>query len=225
MIEMHNRDCMELMAEYPDNHFDLAIVDPPYGIDYQSAWRIERKRKKKILNDSRPYVEWVKPLYDKLNKGGAVICFYRYDVQNAFYTELSNVGFDIKGQIVWDKVIHGMGDLSYGIAPQHELALYATKGRRPWLNGRPKSIITSQRTPADDMIHPNEKPVRLYKLLLSRYAREFDKVVDLFGGSGSICIACHDMGFDLTWTELDEEHYKAAVKRLNQHKAQLTLNI
>lgn len=69
-------------------------------------------------------------------------------------------------------------------------------------------------------IHPTQKPVALYKWLLSRYAKPGDRILDTHGGSGSICIACHDLGFDLTWMELDADYYKAACERYQAHAAQ-----
>ena len=72
-------------------------------------------------------------------------------------------------------------------------------------------------------IHPTQKPVALYKWLLKNYAKPGDKILDTHGGSGSICIACHDMGFDLDWIELDPDYYKAAVDRFNLHTAQGSL--
>ena len=72
-------------------------------------------------------------------------------------------------------------------------------------------------------IHPTQKPVALYKWLLSRYAKPGDKILDTHGGSGSICIACHDLGFDLTWMELDADYYAAACKRYKDHAAQTVL--
>ena len=72
-------------------------------------------------------------------------------------------------------------------------------------------------------IHPTEKPIVLYKWLLLNYAKQGDKILDTHGGSGSICIACHDLGFDLYWMEIDEDYYNDAVKRFNIHKSQLTI--
>ena len=75
----------------------------------------------------------------------------------------------------------------------------------------------------ESRIHPTQKPVALYKWLLSRYAKPGDRILDTHGGSGSICIACHDLGYDLTWMELDADYYKAAVERYKNHAAQASL--
>ena len=151
------------IPSYPDNYFDLAIVDPPYGIDFQSARRIESERFKKIKNDEKPFIEWIKPLYNKMNDGGRIICFYRWDVAIFFINELKAAGFNVVWELVWDKVIHGMGDLKADPGPQHETMIYATKGRYEFKNGRPKTIYRTPRVYADKMIHPNEKPIDLYR--------------------------------------------------------------
>lgn len=80
-----------------------------------------------------------------------------------------------------------------------------------------------QKQKPESRFHPTQKPVALYKWLLSRYAKPGDKILDTHGGSGSICIACHDLGYDLTWMELDADYYKAACKRYKDHAAQGTL--
>jgi site-specific DNA-methyltransferase (adenine-specific) len=220
----YNMDCMDALRDHPDKWFDLAIVDPPYGIDFQSARRIERKRKKKIVNDKTPYTEWIGHLFEKLKDGGACICFYRYDVQDWFYDAFADAGYLIKGQGVWDKVVHGMGDLGGGIAPQHELFLYCTKGIRKFTDTRPKSIIRVQRSLPDGMIHPNEKPIQLYRQLYEQYLPNGGRAVDLFLGSGSNRIAAHLAGnVEFFGYEIDKDYYEAQEKRFKNYIAQTKL--
>ena len=86
MIELLHIDCMEYMKSVPAKFFDCCITDPPYGIDFQSARRIEKHdRKPKILNDKSPFTEWIKPLFRVMKDGGRLICFYRWDVQEYFF--------------------------------------------------------------------------------------------------------------------------------------------
>lgn len=158
---------MELIPKLANGSIDCCITDPPYGIAYQSAWRIDKQKwKPKILNDETPFTEWIKPLFDKMKDGGRVICFYRWDVQDAFLDAFLDAGFTVKSQIVWDKVIHGMGDLKGEFAPQHELMLYATKGRFEFTSKRPKTVYRCNRVPAESLKHPNEKPVNLIAALI-----------------------------------------------------------
>jgi site-specific DNA-methyltransferase (adenine-specific) len=203
-VEMYNRDCMELMAEYPDKHFDLAIVDPPYGIGMGGGqWGNSRKTFKNFHGGDRaiPSAEYFKELMrvseNYIIWGGNYMtehlppsaCFIVWDkVQPAKFTmamaELAVTSFNSPAKIFKHRVVGGLD------------------------GGK---------------IHPTQKPSRLYRWLLSNYAKEGDKILDTHGGSGSICIACHDLKFDLVWTELDKDYYDAALKRFNAHAAQLTL--
>ena len=193
-------DCMDPdigIPSYPDYYFDLVIADPPYGIDYQSSRRTDStKRHKKIANDDRPFVEWINCAYEKMNDRGRLICFYRYDVQNDFLTAIYQSGFKVKGQGIWDKVIHGMGDLNGSIALQHEPFLYATKGRYEFTGNRPKSLYRATRDNAEDMIHPNQKPLLLYRMLLRDFGNQGENLLDPFGGSASSLIAFDQEGFE-----------------------------
>jgi site-specific DNA-methyltransferase (adenine-specific) len=213
-------DCMDKktgLPSLPDNSANLFLTDPPFGIDYQSARRTDSlKRHKKIKNDKTPYTVWVNEAYRILKPGGRIVTFYRWDVAYEFIFSLKAAGFDVIWELIWDKVIHGMGDLRAGIAPQHESMIYATKGRYEFPNSRPKSIYRCKRTNANDMIHPNEKPITLFRALLKDFAETGDIVIDPFGGSASSLIACEQMGFDYIGWELDPDYYEAAQKRMSK---------
>lgn len=120
------------------------------------------------------------------------------------------------GYVCWDKKLDHI-DLS-----DFELA-YTSFNRAAKIFRHSKNGGSKNHAALADRIHPTQKPVKLYKWLLKNYAKEGDKILDTHGGSGSICIACHDLGFDLTWTELDKDYYNAAVKRYEQHAAQLQM--
>ena len=183
---IYKGDCMELIPLLKDGGIDACITDPPYGISYQSAWRIDKKKRKpKILNDETPFTDWIKPLFAKMKDGGRVICFYRWDVQEAFLDAFLDAGFTVKSQIVWDKVIHGMGDLKGEFAPMHELMLYATKGRFEFTSKRPKTVYRCNRVPAESLKHPNEKPVNLIAALIRDITSPGELIIDPFGGSFS----------------------------------------
>ena len=202
---IYKGDCIELIPTLKDNSVDCCITDPPYGIAYQSARRTDKQKwKAKILNDEAPFTEWIKPLFDKMKDGGRVICFYRWDVQDAFLDAFLDAGFTVKSQIVWDKVMHGMGDLKGEFAPQHELMLYATKGRFEFSSTRPKTVYRCKRVMAEDLKHPNEKPVNLIAALVRDLTSKGDLVVDPFGGSFSTHKACYLEGRDCISFELHE---------------------
>jgi len=213
-----NKDCMDMMREKPDGFWDLVIADPPYGISYQSSRRTDKKsRKPKIQNDESPFIEWIEPLFEKMNDGGRLVCFYRWDVQDMFLNEIKRSGFTVKSQIVWDKVVHGMGDLLGEFAPQHELMIYATKGRFEFTGKRPKTIYRHQRVDPEKLIHPNEKPVDLLKNIILDLSQDGNKLFDPFLGSGSSRIAAWDMGLDYWGCDLDKDYFCGEEKRFAAH--------
>jgi DNA modification methylase len=214
--KIYNADCLDGLKSLPDDSIDCCITDPPYGIGYQSAWRIDKSDwKPKILNDEQPFIDWIEPLFKKLKTGGRLVCFYRWDVQNEFLAEISRVGFDVKSQIVWDKVSHGMGDLSGEFAPQHELMIYATKGRYEFKKKRPKTVYKCLRISGSDLIHPNEKPVPLLAAIIRDITTKGELVIDPFGGSFSTALAAHQEGRKFISYELHEEYFKIGQKRFN----------
>jgi len=205
---------MELMARYEDNYFDLAIVDPPYGIGESQRKRENTKSNKwknptkKIHNPKQwdlktPTQNYFCELF-RVSKN-QIIWGANYMTQNLPPS---------MGWIFWDKK-NGDSDFSDG-----ELAYSSfKKGLRKfeWLwNG-------FQKQRPEIRIHPTQKPVKLYEWLLMNYAKEGDKILDTHLGSGSIAIACHNLGYDLTACELDKEYYDAAIKRIEQHKAQIRM--
>jgi site-specific DNA-methyltransferase (adenine-specific) len=214
-IQITNEDNMLLMARYPDKYFDLAIVDPPYGIgedggDKQRNFRSKKCPKgtnkhytKKNWDNSKPNADYFIEL--KRVSKNQIIWGGNYFVD---YLDSS------MGWIFWDKK-NGESDFSDG-----ELAYTSfNKGLRKfeWL------WAGFQKQRPETRIHPTQKPVALYKWILDKYAKENDKILDTHLGSGSIAIACHDYGFDLTACELDVEYYEKAKQRILNHVAQQKL--
>ena len=221
---IHNRNCMEMSSVIEDNSIDCIITDPPYGISYQSARRTDKALwKPKIANDETPYIEWIKPVFEKLRAGGRLICFYRWDVQDEFLSEIEQAGFTVKSQIVWDKVIHGMGDLKGEFAPQHELMIYATKGRYEFQGNRPKTIYRTQRVRPDALVHPNEKPVNLIQAIIRDITSKDEVILDLFSGSGSTSIAANIEGRKYIAFELDKGYVDVANKRIKNYSTEPSL--
>lgn len=198
MIDIQNRDCMELLRETPDKFYDLAIVDPPYGIDRNgmnmgnSVFNSDSKKWDSSIPNADYFNELFRVSINQIIWGGN-------------YFPLSNSRYFI----IWDK-----GETMYG--RDFAECEYA------WVrNGGTRIFKKSPNQP--QRIHPTQKPVQLYKWLLKNYAKEGDKILDTHCGSGSIAIACYDMGFDLTATELDKDYYEASLLRLENHKKQLKL--
>ena len=216
MINLIHGDCMELMADTPDKYYDLAIVDPPYSNDTKNLdnWLQDMKGKKAKIGINRtdslkgnaPTKEYFKEL-KRVSKNQII-----WGVN--WYKEYLGVG-----RIVWDKDNHGSN------FSDCELAYNSIKTKLDLVRIRWNGMLQQDMKNKETRIHPTQKPVALYKWLLHNYAKEGDKILDTHLGSGSIAIACHDYGYDLTATEIDQDYYNAAVKRYNKHKSQLTLNL
>jgi site-specific DNA-methyltransferase (adenine-specific) len=187
---------MDYMAGLPDKAFDLAIVDPPYGIGI-SGNPVRQQHDKKQWDNAIPSDKYFDELF-RVSKNQIIW-------GGNYFTLPASQGF-----IIWDK-----------IQPENfSLAMceYAWSSIQSPAKIFKQSVLLER-----GKIHPTQKPVALYKWLLSRYTKPGDKILDTHGGSGSICIACHDLGFDLTWMELDADYYQAACNRYKDHAAQAVL--
>jgi len=214
-INLHLGDCMEAMAKMPDNAYELAIVDPPYGIGEDGSknhtrGKIAKSRDYKAFhgNDlSAPNQDY----FDEL------IRISKHQIIWGANHFISRIPFDSSCWVVWDKD-NGKTDFA-----DCELAWtnYKTAVRK--FRWRWQGMLQENMANKEQRIHPTQKPVALYKWLLHNYAKEGDKILDTHGGSMSIALACHDMGFDLDLWELDPEYYQKGVERFNQHKAQLRM--
>ena len=200
-----NEDNMKLMGRYEDNHFDLAIVDPPYGIGASEmtmgSGRNKKYTKGKKWDNETPNKEYFNELV-RVSKNQIIWGGNYFDLPLT------------KSWIFWDKGIYGDCDFADG-----ELAWTSFKKVLRVAQIRYKGSLGADL----QRIHPTQKPVKLYKWLLKNYANEGDKILDTHLGSGSIAIACHDLGFELTACELDTDYYNAAIKRIEDHKKQLQL--
>jgi site-specific DNA-methyltransferase (adenine-specific) len=196
MLTITNEDNMELMARYPDKHFDLAIVDPPYkndvsglnaGINRNFSYNEFKAPNKKYINElfrvSKNQIMWGFNYYlELLPNTDSVICWFKH--QNGHFSECEYAWSSIKKSRLFDR---------------------------------------SYQQDQYNKIHPTQKPVALYKWLLDKYAKQGYKILDTHLGSGSIAIACHDYGFDLTACELDKEYFDKTMQRINNHTNQQKL--
>jgi DNA modification methylase len=210
MIELLNKDCMEVMSQYPDKYFDLAIVDPPYGIGFGDYERGSSGIK-------------VKERYTKNEKK-------KWDCNipsDEYFNELFRVS---KNQVI-------CGGNYFNLPPTQGFVFWYKKNPVPnFADG--EYIWTSFQTPArcfeymyygninteKNRTHPTQKPIQLYKWLLKNYAKPTDKIIDTHLGSGSSAIAAYDFGCaEFVGTEIDKEYFDAAVKRFEIHKLQQTI--
>ena len=214
-INLHLGDCLEAMRDMPDNSYELAIVDPPYGIGfsaYERGGSSQKTRKrftksgKKNWDSDIPNDEYFMQL-NRISKNRIVW-------GGNYFPQLWQNG--CKGFIFWYKgnpvPNFADGELAYTsfnkVAKQFDYRYYGG------LDGN---------TSASEKFHPTQKPIKLYEWLLDNYAKEGDLILDTHLGSGSIAIACHNRGYSLDAYEIDEEYYNAATERLRVHQSQLTI--
>lgn len=200
-IELHNVDCLPFMKQCEDKQFDLAIVDPPYGIgmDGNNNWSGSKHEVKDWDNDA-PSKEYFNELM-RISKNQIVWGANHF---------ISRMPFDSKCWLIWDKKNDGFsfadGEMAW---TSFDTAVRFFRYHR------------GQQT--DKRIHPTQKPKELYRWILKNYANEGDLIFDSHLGSGSIAVACDDMGFDLVATEIDKDYFDKANKRIDLARRQQTL--
>lgn len=206
MITITNEDNMVLMARYPDKYFDLAIVDPPYGLGKRLAHAGNGKNSQSNFSKEFKIKSWDNKIPDR-----------------KYFNELFRVS---KNQIIWGGNYYNLPP-NRGFIVWDKMVFIPTMSRieQAWnsIDGLPQLVKINNNDP--NRIHLTQKPVALYKWLLEKYAKPGDKILDTHLGSGSIAIACHDYGFDLTACELDPDYYADAMKRIQQHQSQSKLEL
>ena len=206
-----NEDNMELMARYEDNHFDLAIVDPPYGgndaiglKDNKGCNKQATKRTDyKVFENKAPNKEYFNEL-KRVSKHQIIwgVNFYNnYDLSG--------------GRICWDKKGTAFG--------RAELAYYSGSKSVNICEVVWNGMLQHDMKNKEVRIHPTQKPVKLYEILLTDYAEKGFKILDTHRGSASLDIACHNLGFDLWTCETDKKYFDDGNKRLKNHQSQLTM--
>jgi len=209
MINLYNQDCMVAMAGFSDNQFDLAIVDPPYGWGNRYNFRFHDDDTKESYDNVRPPKEYFKQLLriskEQIVWGG-----------NYFTNDLP----ENRGWICWDKKqpLEGTSFSHFELAwtsfdKTAKMVVLANAG----FNHADKRIR------GESTIHPTQKPVSLYEWLIRKYTKKPLSILDTHLGSGSIALACHNLGYDLTAYEINPIYFNAATKRLKQHQSQIRM--
>lgn len=223
-VTLLNGDCLELMRGIDSESIDAIITDPPYGISYQSSWRIDKSARKPVLaNDDKPFIWWFWEAYRVIKPDGCLLCFCEWRWADAFKSAIEIAGFSVKSQVIWDRKGHGMGDLNSSFAPQHDIIWFATKGSFSFPGSRPKSIIRSMRISGEDLEHPTEKPTGLIASLIESVTEKDQIVLDPMCGSGSAGVACAQTGRNFIGIEIDPNYYAIAQKRIEAAQAQPAL--
>ena len=215
-ITLYNCDCMEYLRTLPDNAFDLAVVDVPYGIKEDGS-KNHTRGKIAVAKDYHPFAGGDKnappvKYFTELKRVSRNQIIWG---ANHFIENIPNA--NSSSWIVWDK---DNGDNDFADC---ELAWTSFKSAVRKFKWRWAGMLQEDMKNKQKRIHPTEKPIALYKWILQNYAKEGDKILDTHLGSGSIAIAAHDLGFELTGMELDPIYYEAAKKRLIEYQRQLKL--
>ena len=210
-LDLRLGDCMDLMRETPDDHFDLAIVDPPYGLGSRlhaggreaQDGRISAAQYKGKDWDVCPTAEYFAELR-RVSKNQIVWGGNYFDLPPT------------RGILIWDKV-QPLPTMSFGEMAWTNYDKPAKKIEFAYTN------YVEGKKPLSTKIHPTQKPVGLYQRLLLEYAEPGQRILDTHMGSGSIAIACHYFGAYLTATEIDEDYFKAACERIENETRQMDL--
>ena len=220
-ITITNEDNMLLMARYPDNYFDLAIVDPPYGIGVNKGGHsLAGNGNFKGGNFKVKATKYVGGEWDNERPN----LNYFNEVKRVSKNQIiwgGNYFSDLLPAsscwLVWDK------DNGESYQADCELAWTSFKLSVRKYSFRWWGLLQGDMKNKEIRIHPTQKPKQLYKWILDNYAKQGDKILDTHLGSGSIAIACHDYGFELTACELDKEYYDKAIQRITNHTNQQKL--
>tara|TARA_R100001129_G_scaffold20995_2_gene13394 strand:- start:2313 stop:3032 length:720 start_codon:yes stop_codon:yes gene_type:complete len=239
MINIYNQDCMEAMKNMSDDEYDLAIVDPPYGIglSFSKGKRIKTNAKLKTVakkdyvykghkqkdwNKVPPTIDYFKEVLRVSKKHIIWGCNYYGEAQKLFG----------QGRIIHNKLVTPFLKSTYSHADiaatncQNRITMFDFQ----W-SGNVQAGVMNTRMINDygkgleKRIHPTQKPVKLYEWLLMNYAKEGYKILDTHLGSGSIAIACYNLKYQLTGYEIDKEYFDNTQKRINTHKQQKRLFI
>ena len=198
----YNMDCMEGMKQIPDNYFDLAIVDPPYGLERYKKNDGGNSKKIRSFGDKDKNWNNEKP-------------------SDKYFEELFRVS---KSQIIWGANNFTLPTSEYFIIwDKQQMMPSFARCEMAWTNCKVPAKIYAKRSQDKNRIHPTQKPVDLYHWLLNNYAKEGDKILDTHVGSASSLIACHDLKFEYLGFELDEDYYKKATERIKKHIAQVDI--
>ena len=204
-----NEDCMELMRRYPDKYFELAIVDPPYGLGIDGQKLNNTNKNPKHNRKAHDFKGWDNVMPNE-----------------EYFKELFRVS---KNQIIWGanyftEYLKPTKAWIFWYKGQNDLTM--SDGEMAWTSfSKVTRQVTINRAELikQNTFHPTEKPVKLYKWLLNNYANEGDKILDTHLGSGSSRIAADKMGFDFYACELDRDYFEAQEKRFKEYKSQLIL--
>lgn len=209
-------DCMDILKQLPDKCIDLVLTDPPYGMNYQSGRR--EQRYEKIQDDNN--LDWLPEFLNELkrvSKDDAIwYLFCSWHNVDIFKQEIQKVR-NVKNILIWNKNNFGSGDLFCDYAPKYEMCIFCNENKK--LNGsRIANVLNFAKT--GNELHPTQKPVDMFGVLIQKGSNENDIVLDPFSGSGTTAIACHRLKRRFICIEKEKDYWEASVKRLEDEQRQ-----
>jgi len=220
-VELILGDCLQVMRDMADKSIDAVITDPPYGISYQSSRRTDRDSRFPIISgDEVLSLDWIYETFRITKDNGCLFCFCRWDTEQQFKEIIIDAGYKLQSQVIWDRGVHGLGDLKRQYAPMHDNALFSTKNDFEFPNNRPKSVYRIDRVSADKLQHPTQKPTGLMNRIAIDLSTKNDTILDPFMGSGTTGVACVQLNRNFIGIEICEEYFNIAQKRIHDAQQQ-----
>lgn len=210
-ITLINGDCLVELQKIPSESVDLVVTDPPYGMSFQSNFR--QKQYERIENDDS--LEWLDGFFDECHRtmkaNTHIYSFCSFHHVDRFKQSMARL-FEVKNILIWEKNNTGMGDLEGDYAPQYEMILFGSKGRRTLNGNRDSNILPCYRT--GNKLHPTQKPLELISYLIGKSSEVGQVVLDPFLGSGTTALAALQNGRGCIGIEKDEGYFRTAKDRV-----------
>lgn len=216
-------DANELLEHLDSESIDLIVTDPPYGIGFRSNMRKATPKFDTIKDDTDPDYAILKEFYRVLKDGTALYLYTRWDVYPKWKKEIENAGFTIKNMCVWYKSGGGMGDLEGSYSPEHEICIFAVKGRHKIRGKRISDVWKLKKDAPGSYIHPTQKPIHAMELPILKSSDEGDLVLDPYAGSGSTGVACARSKRRFIGCDIEENYVNLANKRIDIELSQIKL--
>jgi len=213
-IELVNGDCLQYMVTLEDNSFDLAVVDPPYGLNMAKSFSQNGSNGCKNWGQY-PHKDWDNNVPNQQYFDELMRVSKNQIIWGGNYF-IDKIKISSQGWIVWNK-----GQRNFTLADGELAWTSFDKAMRIFDMARGQALFENRKT--GGMFHPTKKPVGLYQWIFDKYAKKGMKILDTHLGSGSSAIAAHDSGLDFVGIELDADYFQAAKERLETHQQQLRL--
>ena len=215
-------DCMDILKQLPDKCIDLVLTDPPYGMSYQSSWRTDKYKPIENDNNLDWLNNWLIEIKRIIKEDASLYIFCSWHNVDKFKSEIQKF-IKIKNILIWNKNNFGSGDLFSDYAPKYENIIFCNPSNKP-LNGKRIANVLNYAKTLNEL-HPTEKPINLFSLLIEKSSNENDLILDCFSGSGTTAVACYNLKRRFICIEKDYDYWKASVERLKIVQAQQRLNL